>query len=248
MRSFNRDGSEGRMAGNSIRSVGKYVYDRGILPKTTLTVETASGVHTLTLYTRDGAVTLCGVTMGKADFAAASLPALTDAAELVNAPIEVGGKTYTVTCLSVGNPHCVVFDDRIDALDLEVLGPQFEHAPLFPERINTEFVRVVNRNMLKMRVYERGNGETPACGTGACAAATLSCASRRRASRSPARPDWSLKVWFTHNAAKTAACLQPCYYLPPSVREGDRVSGGRRFTESKTPPVGLRRQPPHRGG
>ena len=170
MRSFNRDGSEGRMAGNSIRSVGKYVYDRGILPKTTLTVETASGVHTLTLYTRDGAVTLCGVTMGRADFAAASLPALTDKVELVNAPIEVGGKTYTVTCLSVGNPHCVVFDDRIDALDLEVLGPQFEHAPLFPERINTEFVRVVNRNMLKMRVYERGNGETPACGTGACAA------------------------------------------------------------------------------
>ena len=141
----------------------------GGLPKTTLTVETASGVHTLTLYTRDGAVTLCGVTMGKADFAAASLPALTDKAELVNAPLTVGGKTYTVTCLSVGNPHCVVFDDRIDALDLEVLGPQFEHAPIFPERINTEFVQVVDATHLKMRVWERGSGETWACGTGTCA-------------------------------------------------------------------------------
>ena len=208
MRSFNRDGSEGRMAGNSIRSVGKYVYDRGILPKTTLTVETASGVHTLTLYTRDGAVTLCGVTMGKADFAAASLPALTDKAELVSAPLTVGGKTCTVTCLSVGNPHCVIFDDRIDALDLETLGPQFEHAPIFPERINTEFVRVVNRNMLKMRVYERGNGETPACGTGACAAVTLSCAYRHRASRSPVKRGWSSRALFTPEAAQNLRTLQ----------------------------------------
>ena len=108
--------------------------------------------------------------MGKASLSPASLPALTDADRLVNAPLTVGGTEYRITCVSVGNPHCVVFCDRVDGIDIQTVGPQFEHHPLFPERVNTEFVRVVNRNMLKMRVWERGNGETLACGTGACAA------------------------------------------------------------------------------
>ena len=170
MRVFNRDGSEGRMAGNSIRSVGKYVYDRGIVSEKALTVETASGVHRLSLFTRDGRVTLVSVEMGKVDFAVASLPATVEAETMIDCPLEIGGREWRVTCLSVGNPHCVVFCDRVDTLDLDDIGPLFENAAVFPERINTEFVRVVNRTVLKMRVYERGNGETLACGTGACAA------------------------------------------------------------------------------
>jgi carbamoyl-phosphate synthase large subunit len=108
--------------------------------------------------------------MGGADFSAASLPAVCQQDRMVNCPLEVGGQTYAVTCLSVGNPHCVVYCDKVDSVDTENIGPLFEHAAVFPERINTEFVRVVNKNMLKMRVWERGNGETLACGTGACAA------------------------------------------------------------------------------
>lgn len=170
MRVFNRDGSEGKMAGNCIRSLGKYLYDNGLVKKEHLTIETASGIHGLTLYTRDGKVTLVTVEMGQPDLNAASLPTTLTAESLINYPAQIGGKTYNITCLSVGNPHCVVFVDHVDALDLEAIGPQFEHAPIFPMRINTEFVRVVNPTTIKMRVYERGTGETWACGTGACAA------------------------------------------------------------------------------
>ena len=170
MRIFNRDGSEGKMAGNCIRSVGKYVYDNGIVNKTNLSVETAGGIRELELYTRDGKVTLVSVRMGKAEFAASALPAACSQEELIGYPLSVGGETYDVTCLSVGNPHCVVFCENVDSVDTEKIGPLFENAPIFPERINTEFVRVVDKNMLKMRVWERGNGETLACGTGACAA------------------------------------------------------------------------------
>ena len=170
MRSFNKDGSEGRMAGNNIRCVAKLLYDKGIVKKTAMTIEAASGVHSLEAHLRDGVVGSVTVDMGKADFAASSLPSSLAAAELIDAPLTVGGKTYTVTCVSVGNPHCVVFTDSIDALELEKIGPLFEHHEAFPERINTEFVRVVNRTTLRMRVWERGNGETMACGTGACAA------------------------------------------------------------------------------
>jgi len=170
MRIFNRDGSEGQMAGNCIRSVGKYVYDNGIVDRTEITVETGSGVRKLALYTRNGKVTLVSVDMGGADFAAKALPAACDAETLIRYPLTVGGETYSVTCLSVGNPHCVVFCDNVDVVETERVGPLFEHAPIFPQRINTEFVRIVNKNMVKMRVWERGNGETLACGTGACAA------------------------------------------------------------------------------
>lgn len=170
MRVFNRDGSEGSMGGNCIRSVGKYLYDHGIVPKTDITIETSSGIKNLTLYTRNGKVTLADVNIGKADLTAASVPVITDKDKLINSPITVAGNEYNVTCVSVGNPHCVVFCDSVDAVDLATVGPQFENAPIFPERVNTEFVRVVNPTMLKIRVWERGSGETLACGTGACAA------------------------------------------------------------------------------
>ena len=171
MRSFNRDGSEGKMAGNNIRCVGKYLYDHGYVKSERISVETSSGVKRLKLFLRDGKVNSVSVDMGGADFSAGAVPIKTDAKELVNTPISIGGETYTATCLSVGNPHCVVFSDEIDGLDLEKLGPEFEYAELFPQRVNTEFVRVVDQNTLRLRVWERGSGETLSCGTGACAAA-----------------------------------------------------------------------------
>ena len=170
MKIFNRDGSLGKMAGNCIRSVGKYVYDNGITDKTDITVETESGVKELKLYTRNNKVTLASVNMGKADLSAKALPTTLDTETIIDYPVNIGGKEYNITCVSVGNPHCVVFCDRVDGVDIETVGPLFENAEIFPERINTEFIRVVSKNMIKMRVYERGNGETLACGTGACAA------------------------------------------------------------------------------
>ncbi|MBO5497693.1 MAG: diaminopimelate epimerase, partial [Oscillospiraceae bacterium] len=170
MRSFNRDGSEGKMAGNNIRCVAKYLYDRGYVHSESMSVETASGVKHLRLYLRDGKVSSVTVDMGRARLDGPSIPAASDSPRMVDHPLTVDGKDYAVTCVNVGNPHCVVFCDGIDGLDLETLGPQFEYAPLFPQRVNTEFVRLVNRTNLRMRVWERGSGETLACGTGACAA------------------------------------------------------------------------------
>lgn len=170
MRIYNQDGSEGKMAGNCIRCTAKYLYDNGLVSKDRMTIETASGVKELKLYTSGGKVTLVSVNMGKADFSAKALPSTVDSEEIVNDPLEIGGTEYRVTCVNVGNPHCVVFCDHLETADVATLGPQFENAPCFPERINTEFVRIVNSRMLKMRVWERGNGETSACGTGACAA------------------------------------------------------------------------------
>ncbi|MBQ7655154.1 MAG: diaminopimelate epimerase, partial [Clostridia bacterium] len=171
MRSFNKDGSEGRMAGNNIRCVAKYLYDKGYVRSEYLSVEMAGKVHHLKVYLRDGKVNSVSVDMGKASFAAKEIPVVADADEVVNQAVEIGGREYPVTCVSVGNPHCVVFCDAIDGLDLAVVGPQFEYAPIFPERVNTEFARVINRHTLRLRVWERGNGETLACGTGACAVA-----------------------------------------------------------------------------
>ena len=175
MRSFNRDGSEGKMAGNNIRCVAKYVYDRGIVPKERISVETGGGVRTLRLFLRDGEVSSVQVDMGRASLKAAEIPAVSERETLIGVPVTIGGKDYRVTCVNVGNPHCVVFCDAIDGLNLEKIGPQFEHDPMFPERVNTEFVRVVNRHTLRMRVWERGSGETLACGTGACAAVVAAC-------------------------------------------------------------------------
>lgn len=171
MRSFNRDGSEGRMAGNNIRCVGKYVYDRGYVKSACLSVETASGIKRLRLFIRDGKVSSVTVDMGRADFRPAQVPVRFFGEKMINAPVQIGGGVYNITCLSMGNPHCVVFTDSIDSLALERLGPEFEYAEIFPERVNAEFVRVVNRTSIRLRVWERGSGETLACGTGACAAA-----------------------------------------------------------------------------
>ncbi|MBQ8507587.1 MAG: carbamoyl-phosphate synthase large subunit [Clostridia bacterium] len=170
MRIYNRDGSEGRMAGNCIRCVGKYLYDYGIAPKEELDIETASGVKHLKLYTRYGKVSSASVFVGKPQLNPAAVPCTLEAERALNVPAVIGGQEYMLNCMSLGNPHCVVFTDKVDTLDLELTGPQFENAEIFPERVNTEFVRVVNPTTLRMRCFERGSGETMACGTGACAA------------------------------------------------------------------------------
>ncbi len=175
MRMFNIDGSEGKMAGNCIRCVAKYLYDSGKVRKEYMNIETASGIKEVRVYLSDDKVTSASVRMGKADFKAAEIPVISDNEEVIDQPLKVGDKEYRISCVSVGNPHCVVFCEKVDAVDIENVGPQFEYNKIFPERINTEFVRVVNRNTLKMRVWERGNGETYACGTGACAAVAVAC-------------------------------------------------------------------------
>ena len=176
MRSFNRDGSEGKMAGNNLRSVAKYLYDKGYVRTDRMTIETAGGLRRLRVFCRDGKVSSVTVEMGRASFEAAAVPLCTEKDRLVNSEVKIGGQNWHVTCLSVGNPHCVTFCSNPDILDLETIGPQFEHDPLFPERVNAEFVRVVSRTALRMRVWERGSGETLACGTGACAAAAAAIA------------------------------------------------------------------------
>ncbi len=170
MRSFNRDGSEGRMAGNSVRCVAKYLYDKGLVHSERVTVETASGIKTAHLFTRDGKVSSVSVDMGKVSLRSADIPAAADSERMICYPARVGGEDWQINCVNVGNPHCVVFTDALERLELEKLGPAFEYAPLFPERVNAEFVHVVNRTTLRVRVWERGIGATLACGTGACAA------------------------------------------------------------------------------
>jgi len=171
MRMFNADGSEGQMAGNSIRCVAKYLYDNDFVKKEKMTIETPSGIKEVKVYLYNGQVRSACVNMGKAEFAPEKLPVNMDKERIINEPITIGGEEYKVTCVSMGNPHCVVFCDRVDNFDVEGVGPLFENnTELFPERINTEFVRVVDKKTIRMRVWERGNGETPACGTGACAA------------------------------------------------------------------------------
>ncbi len=176
MRSFNKDGSEGTMAGNNIRCVAKYLYDNGYIRSEFINIEAANGVHRMKAYVRDGKVNTVAVDMGRASFDTANLPAICDADKMINYPIVIDGNEYNVTCVSVGNPHCVVFTDSVNHVKVEEIGPKFEHAEIFPERINTEFVRVVNPTTLRMRVWERGNGETLACGTGACAAVAAAIA------------------------------------------------------------------------
>ena len=163
MRSFNKDGSEGKMAGNNLRCIGKYLYDKGYIRSEYLTIETASGIHSLRLYLRDGKVSSASVDMGKAVVLDSDLC------------IDVDGKTYEGVKVDVGNPHFVTFMDALDGLDLPEFGPKFECHEAFPGRINTEFVRVINSSAIRMRVWERGNGETLACGTGACAAVIAAC-------------------------------------------------------------------------
>ncbi len=178
MKTYNVDGSEGKMGGNSIRCVAKYLYDYGMVKKDKITIETASGVKTLTLSTKNDIVKTVCVDMGKALTEPSQVPVNLDGESVILRPVEIGGKTYDITCVSIGNPHCVVFFDEntsVSDIDVENIGPMFENNPIFPERVNTEFVKVINEKTLKMRVWERGNGETWSCGTGACAAAVAAC-------------------------------------------------------------------------
>ena len=176
MRMFNADGSEGKMCGNGIRCVGKYLYEHGLVGgRTEITVDTLSGVKTLRRTGENGEVTGVRVNMGAPILAPAQIPARFDESPAVRVPLIIDEKLYRVTAVSMGNPHCVTFlKEDVDSLDLEKLGPKFEHHPAFPERVNTEFLNVVGENELKMRVWERGSGETWACGTGACASAVAS--------------------------------------------------------------------------
>lgn len=176
MRMFNADGSEGKMCGNATRCIGKYVYEKGLTDKTNITLETLGGIKQLELNTDGGVVKSVKVNMGKAVLEPTSIPVLLDGDSVIGRDTIVGGNKHLITCVSMGNPHCVIFTENIDGLDLEKIGPKYENDPIFPERVNTEFVEIISQNTLKMRVWERGSGETWACGTGAsavCVAAVL---------------------------------------------------------------------------
>ena len=170
MRIFNADGSEAMMCGNATRCIGKYVYDMGMTDKTEISLETNSGIKYLTLYPdANNKIESVRVDMGKAILVPREIPVNSDLERFIAQPVTVDGKEYAMTCVSMGNPHAVVFLPEVDSLDLEKIGPSFEHHKLFPDRVNTEFVRVIDDHTLQMRVWERGSGETFACGTGTCA-------------------------------------------------------------------------------
>jgi carbamoyl-phosphate synthase large subunit len=171
MRMFNADGSEGKMCGNAIRCVAKYLYDNKIIDKTEMDIQTASGVKRVRLFVRNGEAVSARVDMGKAELLPAAIPVNLGGDAVISRPHSFGGKEYAITCVSMGNPHCVVFCPDVQSLRLAEIGPAFENDAIFPERVNTEFVKVPGKNALEMRVWERGSGETLACGTGACAAA-----------------------------------------------------------------------------
>lgn len=169
MSMYNADGSEGKMCGNGIRCVAKYVYDNKMTDKTTITVETLSGIKTLVLNVEDEKVKTVRVNMATPILKSKDVPVVSDKEQVIDEPIKVNDKEYRITCVSMGNPHAVTFIDDTDSLEIEKIGPLFENNEIFPDRVNTEFIQVVDRNNIKMRVWERGSGETLACGTGACA-------------------------------------------------------------------------------
>lgn len=169
MRMFNADGSESEMCGNASRCIGKYVFDKGLTTKTSVLLETGAGIRELQLSLVDGKVGSVCVDMGKPILDPASIPVSVYGEQAVYVPVTVDGVVFEVTCVSMGNPHAVLFTTGIDDLDLTKIGPLFENNIIFPNRVNTEFVEVISSNHVKMRVWERGAGETMACGTGACA-------------------------------------------------------------------------------
>ena len=167
---YNADGSSSQMCGNGIRCVAKYVHDRGLTDKTEFTIESGGAIKTMRLTLNpDGSTALVSVGMGAPILTPSEVPVLGEGERFVDVPVEVDGKAWHLTAVSMGNPHAVTFVDDVDCLDLEAIGPAFEHHAIFPERTNTEFIRVIDRKTLQMRVWERGSGETLACGTGACA-------------------------------------------------------------------------------
>ena len=174
MEMYNADGSRGEMCGNGIRCVAKYVYDYGLTDKTQISVETLGGIKYLDLTVEDGKVSLVKVDMGKPELEDDLIQIISEREQVIDEPIEVDGKEYHMTGVSMGNPHAVIYVDDVKGLDLEKIGPKFENHERFPKRINTEFVHCIDRQTVEMRVWERGSGETLACGTGACAVAVSS--------------------------------------------------------------------------
>lgn len=168
---YNADGSQAEMCGNGIRCVAKYVYDYGLTDKTSISIETLAGIKYLDLQVTDGKVSLITVNMGSPELVPDKIPVISDSKRVVDEPIEVGGTTYKMTCVSMGNPHCIVFVEDTASFPLETVGPLFENHERFPKRVNTEFIQLLDRKTVNMRVWERGSGETLACGTGACASA-----------------------------------------------------------------------------
>lgn len=168
---YNADGSQAEMCGNGIRCAAKYVYDYGLTDKTSISIETLAGIKYLDLQVTDGKVSLITVNMGSPELVPDKIPVISDSKRVVDEPIEVGGTTYKMTCVSMGNPHCIVFVEDTASFPLETVGPLFENHERFPKRVNTEFIQLLDRKTVNMRVWERGSGETLACGTGACASA-----------------------------------------------------------------------------
>ena len=171
MEMYNADGSRSAMCGNGIRCVGKYVYDYGLTEKEHISVETLAGIKYLDLTVEDGKVKLVKVDMGSPELVPENIPIVADGNRVIDEPINVNGTEYRMTGVSMGNPHAVVYVEDVKGLDIETIGPAFENHERFPNRVNTEFVKVLDRNTVEMRVWERGSGETMACGTGACAVA-----------------------------------------------------------------------------
>ena len=169
MSMYNADGSEGKMCGNGIRCVAKYVYDYKMIDKEVITVETLAGIKTLKLNVENGKVKTVRVNMGSPIINAKDVPVISDKENVINEPVVIDGKEYGITCVSMGNPHAITFVDDTDSLKIEKIGPGFEKNEIFPDRVNTEFIQIIDRKTIKMRVWERGSGETLACGTGACA-------------------------------------------------------------------------------
>lgn len=171
MEMYNADGSQGAMCGNGIRCVAKYVYDYGLTDKTKFSISTKGGIKYPELTVENGKVSMVKVNMGAPELTPAKIPVISGKDQVVNEPIEVDGVTYYMTAVSMGNPHAVIFIDDVKGLDIEKIGPEFENHACFPDRVNTEFCRIIDEETVEMRVWERGSGETLACGTGACATA-----------------------------------------------------------------------------
>ena len=175
---YNADGSEGKMCGNGIRCVAKYVYDFKLTDKDVITVETLSGIKTLKLNVENGKVKTVRVNMGAPILECDKVPVKYDDEKMINKPVKVDGKTFNITCVSMGNPHAVTFINDTDNLEIEKIGPKFENNEIFPDKVNTEFIQIIDKKTVKMRVWERGSGETFACGTGACACVVASVLNR----------------------------------------------------------------------
>ena len=174
MNIYNADGSQAEMCGNGIRCVAKYVYDYGLTDKTEISVETLAGIKYLKLQVENGKVATVEVNMGAPILEPKKIPVAVENNPVVDVPVEVKGKTYHMTCVSMGNPHAIIFMDNVKEIEIDAIGPDFENHPVFPKRTNTEFVEVLDKNTVNMRVWERGSDETLACGTGACAT-TVAC-------------------------------------------------------------------------